>query len=84
MSNHEGETRPVTPSVAFPATVPAELLAKLAPHRMHESSWIKNLLCSLGLHRWYHLNLGSSISAKEVSLCRWCSKVKVRGVLYGD
>jgi hypothetical protein len=62
----------------------AEALAKLAPNRMHESSWFKNLLCNVGWHRWYHPNLGSSIPEKEASLCRWCPKVKVRGVLYGD
>jgi len=62
----------------------AEALAKLAPNRMHESSWLKNLLCSLSLHRWYYPNLGSSIPPKEVSLCRWCPKVRVHGTLYGD
>jgi hypothetical protein len=62
----------------------AAALAKLAPNRVHESSWFKNLLCDLGCHRWYYPDLGSSIPAGEVSLCRWCAKVKVRGVLYGE
>jgi len=71
-------------SLHFSGAALAEALAKLAPNRMHESSWLKNLLCNLGLHRWYALNLDSSIPVKEVSLCRWCPKVKLRGVLYGD
>ena len=54
------------------------------PHRTHESNWFKSLLCNFGLHRWYRLNLGIAIPAGEVSLCRWCPKVKVRGALYGD
>ncbi|MGB8011946.1 MAG: hypothetical protein WCF68_10060 [Terriglobales bacterium] len=62
----------------------AEALAKLAPNRVHESSWLKILLCSLGLHRWHYPNLGGSIPPREVGVCRWCPKVKVRGVLYGE
>jgi hypothetical protein len=62
----------------------AEALAKLAPNRMHESSWLKNLLCGVGLHRWYRPNLGIPVSLREVGVCRWCPKVKVRGVIYGD
>jgi hypothetical protein len=62
----------------------AESLAKLAPNRVHESSWFKDLLCSLGMHRWHYPNLGNSFPPKEVRVCRWCPKVKVRGVLYGD
>ena len=63
--------------------VSPELWAKLAPNRVHESNWLKTLLCNFGWHRWYHLDLGNSIPAWEVSLCRWCPKVKVGGVLYG-
>jgi hypothetical protein len=62
------------------ANLSAELLAKLSPHRQHESSWLKNLLCSLGLHRWYQLDLGSAAPEGGVKLCRWCPKVKVKGV----
>jgi len=29
-------------------------LAKLWPHREHESNSLKNLCCSLGLHNWRH------------------------------
>jgi len=30
-----------------------DALARLSPHRTHESNWLKALLCALGLHRWY-------------------------------
>lgn len=62
----------------------AAALAKLAPNRVHESNWFKNLLCELGCHRWYCPDLGGSTPAGEVSLCRWCAKVKVCGVLDGE
>jgi hypothetical protein len=32
-------------------------LAKLWPHREHESNSVKNPFCSLGLHRWRQLDL---------------------------
>jgi hypothetical protein len=44
-------SQPVT--MAHPAD--SQLLASLAklwPHREHESNAIKNLFCSVGLHRW--------------------------------
>ena len=65
-------------------TLPPELIAKLSPHRTHESNWFKGLLCNFGLDRWYRLNLGAASGESEVRLCRWCPKVKVRGVVYGD
>ena len=34
-----------------------EALERLSPHRTHESSWFKALLCAVGLHRWYCPNL---------------------------
>jgi hypothetical protein len=36
---------------------PEEVLAKLSPHRTHESNWVKTALCTFGLHRWYHPKL---------------------------
>jgi len=46
------------------ANISADAWAKLSPHRTHESNWLKNLLCSAGLHRWYPLDLGSSTPAQ--------------------
>jgi hypothetical protein len=62
----------------------AASLAKLWPHREHESSCFKNLLCHFGLHRWSQLNLDNLLPGKEIRHCFWCSKVRVDGVTYGD
>ena len=35
----------------------AASLAKLWPHRWHESNWLKNLFCHFGLHNWQQLYL---------------------------
>ncbi len=66
--------------------IAAKSLAKLWPHRQHESNYVKNLLCSLGMHRWTRLELGGLIPEKEksVQFCRWCPKLKLDGVTYGD
>jgi hypothetical protein len=57
-------------------------LAKLWPHREHESNAIKNLFCSLGLHYWRQLNLSELHPGKVVRYCFWCPKIKVDGVIY--
>ncbi len=60
----------------------AASLAKLWPHRSHESSWLKNLPCHFGVHRWAELDLREVVPGREVRFCRWCSKIKVDGVVY--
>ncbi|MGA3087626.1 MAG: hypothetical protein ABSD75_03385 [Terriglobales bacterium] len=60
-----------------------ELVARLAPHRTHEASWLQSLLCSFGLHRWYRLHLGGRIGSVDVRLCRWCEKVRIRETVDG-
>jgi hypothetical protein len=57
-------------------------LARLWPHREHESNAVKNLFCLAGLHRWRQLDLNELYPAKEVRYCFWCSKIKVNGVIY--
>jgi hypothetical protein len=57
-------------------------LAKLWPHREHESNCLLNLFCSAGLHRWRQLDLSELYPGKEVRYCFWCSKIKVDGVVY--
>ncbi len=48
-------------------------------------NWIKNLMCFLGLHRWAQLNLEPLFpEQKEVWYCRWCSDLKIGGVIYGE
>jgi hypothetical protein len=59
-------------------------LAKLWPHRQHESGAFRNLLCCFRLHRWAQLNLAGLVpDSEEVWFCRWCSKVRVNGTVYG-
>jgi hypothetical protein len=61
----------------------AKSMAKLWPNSLHESSALKNLLCHLGLHRWAQLNVENLLpEKKEIRFCRWCSRVKVDGVIY--
>jgi hypothetical protein len=50
--------------------------AKLWPNRTHESNWLKAMLCALGWHRWYRLDIPVSHSIIQCSFCRWCPKVK--------
>jgi hypothetical protein len=47
------------PSTTTPASDAqlARSLAKLWPHRLHESSWLKNFFCWMRLHRWAQLDL---------------------------
>jgi len=57
-------------------------LAKLWPHREHESNAIKNLSCRIGLHRWRQLDLGELYPGKEIRYCFWCAKIRVDGAIY--
>ncbi len=60
----------------------ATSLAKLWPHREHESNAVVNLFCSLGWHRWRQLDLENLIPDKEVRYWFWCSKVRIDRVIY--
>jgi hypothetical protein len=71
-----------TPENAFPDAELAVRVAKLWPHREHESNLAMGLLCRVGLHRWRRLDLATLIPDKVVVHCFWCSKVKVDGVVY--
>jgi len=57
-------------------------VAKLWPHRKHESNSVLALLCRLGLHRWRRLDLSTLVPGKNILHCFWCSKVKVDGIIY--
>jgi len=54
-----------------------ETLARLWPNRVHESSWLKNLACHFGWHRWHEMKLEDSQSATPMRFCRWCAKSKI-------
>jgi hypothetical protein len=60
----------------------ARSLAKLWPHRMHESSVWKNLVCWFGVHRWAQLDLSHQAPGREVWFCRWCDRVRIEGKLF--
>jgi len=64
--------------------ITVQSLSRLWPHRQHESNYLKNLFCYLGLHRWVRLELGSLSLDKNVRFCRWCMNVKIDDVTYGD
>jgi hypothetical protein len=55
----------------------AASLAKLWPNRLHESNWLKNLFCRVGMHCWTTLDLGELLQEKNVRFCRWCLEVKL-------
>ena len=57
-------------------------VAKLWPHRKHESNSVLGLLCHLNLHRWRRLDLSTLAPNKDILHCFWCSKVKVDGTVY--
>jgi len=57
-------------------------LAKLWPHREHESNAIKNLFCSIGMHRLRALDLNELYPGKHIRYCFWCSKIKIDGAIY--
>ena len=60
----------------------ARSVAKLWPHREHESNTLESLCCRVGLHRWKQLDLTEVVPDKQVDFCFWCSKVRVEGVVY--
>ena len=70
---------------SFPEGPDANLairVAKLWPHRKHESNWLKGLFCALGGHQWRSLNLAELVPGKKIQHCFWCSKVRIDGIIY--
>jgi hypothetical protein len=60
----------------------ARSLAKLWPHREHESNALKGLCCRGGLHRWRKLDLSEVAPGRDVDYCFWCSKMRIDGRIY--
>jgi hypothetical protein len=71
-----------SPENALPDSELAILVARLWPHREHESNSVLGLLCRVGLHRWRRLDLATLTPNKDIFHCFWCSRVKVDGVVY--
>ena len=75
---NNASTTPDSPDAAL-----ARGLANMWPHRLHESNVLKSLFCGVRLHRWAKLDLEGLIpAAKQVRFCRWCSNVKINGIVY--
>lgn len=64
-----------------PDSVLAVRVAKLWPHREHESNSMLAFLCCLGMHRWRKLDLASLAPGKSIFHCFWCSKIKIELLL---
>jgi hypothetical protein len=60
----------------------ASTLAKMWPHREHESSAVTGLLCRLGIHFWRRLDVEAIAPSRKVRFCFWCTKVSIDGVRY--
>lgn len=60
----------------------AHSVAKLWPHREHESNAVKNFFCRAGMHRWRRLDLAELAPGKDIQFCFWCSKVRIDGATY--
>ena len=71
-------------SASLSDTELAKSLAKLWPHRWHESNWLKNAFCHFGLHSWRRLDLEELVPGRQVRFCFWCEKVKLDGTIHGD
>jgi hypothetical protein len=70
----------LAPSPASPELIAS--LARLWPHREHESNAVKNFCCRSGLHRWRQLDLSELYPGKDVRFCFWCSNIEVNGLIY--
>ncbi len=57
-------------------------VAKLWPHREHESNIILSQCCRIRLHCWRRLDLAKLIPGKDIQHCFWCSKIKIDGVIH--
>lgn len=60
----------------------AARVAKLWPHRQHESNAFKAFFCAFGAHRWRSLHLAELYPGKTIHHCFWCSIVRIDGVIY--
>jgi hypothetical protein len=60
----------------------ARQVAKLWPHRKHESVALTSFFCMMGIHYWRALSLRELCGDKAIHHCFWCSKVRIDGVVY--
>ena len=73
-------------STAKPGPAPdaalASAVARLWPHREHESNALIGLCCLAGLHGWRQLDLTELVPGRQIYFCFWCSKVRIDGTIY--
>jgi hypothetical protein len=60
----------------------AREVARLWPHRKHESPALTTFLCACGIHYWRSLSLRDLYPGRTILHCFWCSKVRIDGVIY--
>jgi hypothetical protein len=60
----------------------ARRVAKLWPHRKHESVALAAFLCRFRIHYWRTLNLSELVPEKTIQHCFWCSQVRIDAVIY--
>jgi hypothetical protein len=60
----------------------AASVAKLWPHREHESGPVRGLLCRIGIHRWRQIPLAELIPARRIHFCFWCSCIRIDATIY--
>jgi hypothetical protein len=73
--------QPVPTKSSFDAEL-AMSLARLWPHREHESSAVTGLLCRAGVHHWRRLDLTDIAPNRSVRFCFWCSNIEIDGVIH--
>jgi len=71
-----------TKNTEIPDAALATSLARLWPNREHEASAVAGLLCRMGLHFWRKLELVDQGLEKDVRFCFWCSKIRIKKVIY--
>lgn len=57
-------------------------VAKLWPHRQHESNLLLSQCCRLGLHRWRRLDLEALGIRRDIVYCFRCSKIKIEETVH--
>lgn len=71
-------SRPLAPPDPLPEeSLDWNHLRRLWPNRTHESSWLKDVICWLGFHRWHPVQVDVSTSTLSCTYCRWCTAIRV-------
>ena len=66
-----------SPERRLPDSELAGRIAKLWPHREHESNSVLGLLCRIDLHSWRRLDLASLVLTRTFSIASGAQKLKL-------